>query len=159
MPHDLGHHAGVVPGGFKSVELNAVGWIVALGPAALIGAVVGLAVADGVTALIIGAAFGAASGFAGARLWDEVRDRRRLTNVAVADHVEAVKLLGEAGIKSVGASHEDSDGSVTAYVTVHERKRPDVLHLVGLPRGGTRADRRARQAERGVLQLPKLRPR
>jgi hypothetical protein len=77
-------HPVIVPlGGFKSVELNAVGWSAALAPTAAVGGGLGYLATRSSTGAVIGVAFGAVAGFAGARLLDARHDRRRWSNVPV----------------------------------------------------------------------------
>jgi hypothetical protein len=68
-------------GGFKSVELNLVGWIAALGPTTLIGALIGAVTSGSSAGIAIGSIVGATGGFAGARSFDALHDRRRKSNM------------------------------------------------------------------------------
>jgi len=151
------HTRRVAPGGFRTVELNAVGWASALVPAALAGATLGFVATRSVAVAAAGAAAGAASGFGLARLWDARRDERTWINVPVRDAENAVWVLRSSGVAAAPSTVIVSDAEVH-YVTVKANDQSRATMLVGLPTESTRARRRARDARSVVSSLPQRKP-
>jgi hypothetical protein len=146
-------------GGFKTLELNAVGWSALLGAGALVDVILAAVVVEPAPiALVVGAVGGAGVSYTVARVRDDLRERRRLSNVAVSDAQLAVAQLWAWGIKASGDTHVDAQGVTTAYVTVYARDVWQARQLVGLPRTSRRAGRCARDAEYRAQYLPRLRP-
>ena len=146
-------------GGFRTVELSLVGWAVLLGVGGGVGgSLAGAAVEPRLRTLLLGGVLGAMAAYAAARLVDEIRRRRALINIAVRQADDAVDRLHEAGIRATGQVHVDADRPKLEYVTVYAPSAQQARLLVGLPRTGRRAGRRAHHADRRVWQLLKARP-
>lgn len=151
------HTSAMALGGFETVELNAAGWAVAIGPAAVISGAVGFLASRSGALTVVGAAAGAVAGFGVARLWDARRSDRQWTNVAVRTPDSAISLLRSSGVPA-SSTVTEVEGTGIHYVTVRIRDHARAEMIAGLPSESTRARRRARSAARIVQELPKRKP-
>lgn len=141
-------------GGFKTVDLNAVGW----------GAVLGTGGAAGLVAAWTfgfpspaGLAVGVVLSYGVARGLDEVRDRGRRRYVPVANAEDAATKLREARIRTRGTATAVVNGRRVEYVAVRERDAEFAASAVGLPHESRRAQRRWLNAQRAARQFTRER--
>jgi hypothetical protein len=137
-------------GGFKTVELNVLGWIAVVGPGAVVGALLAWGVRLPVAPLVV---CGAGSTFVIARVADEVRDRRRWLYLPVASAAEARDRLASGGIAVLDEDRADVDGRVVDFIAVRERDYIRAHDLVGLPRLSRRGQRRWKKALHAGMRL------
>lgn len=137
-------------GGFKTVELNVLGWIAVLGPGAGVGALLAWGVRLPLAPLVV---CGAGSTFVIARVADEVRDRRRWSYLPVASAEEARDLLASDGIAVLDEDRTDVDGRVVDFIAVRERDYIRADNLAGLPRLSRRGQRRWKKALYAAMRL------
>jgi hypothetical protein len=145
------HHSGVPLGGFKTVDLNVVGWAVLLGPGVALGAATAV-VAD--LPVFPAVVFGAIAAFVTGRILDEWHDRRRYLWVPVVDASEAEGRLHAEGVPTYGATSVEVDGRTVEYVAVRQRDSSFAGQLVGLPHESRRGWRRWAKARRAATLLP-----
>ncbi len=136
--------------GFKSVELNVLGWIAVLGPGAGAAGLLAWGVGLPLAPLVV---CGAGSTFVIARVADEVRDRRRWLYLPVASAAEARDLLASVGIAVLDEDRADVDGRVVDFIAVRERDYIRADDLVGLPRLSRRGQRRWKKALHAGMRL------
>lgn len=149
---DASHHPEVALGGFKTVDLNIVGWAALLGPGIAVGGAVAVMADLPVLPVIVA---GMIAAFFAGRILDELADRRRYGWVpVVVESAQAEAQLREAGIRAFGATSADVDGRRVEYLAVRERDYPFASELVGLPHESRRARRRWEKARRAFVHLP-----
>lgn len=148
---DASHHPEVALGGFKTVDLNIVGWLALLGPGVAVGGAVAVVADLPVLPVIVA---GMIAAFFAGRILDDLADRRRYGWVPVVESAQAEAQLREAGIRAFGATSADVDGRRVEYVAVRERDHSFASELVGLPHESRRARRRWEKARRASVRLP-----
>ena len=124
--------------GFRGVRLNALGWSAVLVPGALLGATTGYLMGGAdhrAGRVTLGAAAGAATGFAAARLADEIRWRDSSVAIHVDESDEALDVMQAvraAGVRADMSRAADPDDGAPGYeVRYRARDRRRVRAALG----------------------------
>lgn len=147
----LRHHRRVAPGGFKTVQLNLVGWSAVVAMGLVAGTPIAIVTGSPAPSLLAGVVFSSIA----VRLADEGRNRRRFRWIPVLEIESAAAQLELARVRVLGCGGTEVDGRHVEYVAVPQRDASEAEDLVGLPRESRRAQRRWRKAMRAAAVLPR----